>query len=112
MRLLKTILGYAGFGKRDKMDEPEEFVPTDVFKHRYRNPQVLIDYVKTLPDNFTDNDIKILDRSRLGLKLPRELKQGCSQSEMFFMHLREIPEGKGLGQEAIFEYAFMPGDLA
>ncbi|KAL2283250.1 hypothetical protein FJTKL_10126 [Diaporthe vaccinii] len=59
------------------MDEPEEFVPTDVFKHRYRNPQVLIDYVKTLPDNFTDNDIKvkILDRSRLGLKLPRELKQ-------------------------------------
>lgn len=59
MRLLKTILGYAGFGKGDQMAEPEEFVPTDVFKHRYRNPQVLIDYVKTLPDNFTDNDIKV-----------------------------------------------------
>lgn len=50
MPLLKTILHYAGFGKKDKMSNPDEFQPTDIFHHRYQDPQVLIEYVKTLPD--------------------------------------------------------------
>lgn len=50
MPLLKTILQYAGFGKKDKMTSNGEFQPTDIVQHRYQDPQVLIAYVKTLPD--------------------------------------------------------------
>lgn len=59
MPLLKTILRYAGFGKTDKMASTVEFVPTHIFKHRYRDPKVLIDYVKALPDNFSDDQIRV-----------------------------------------------------
>ena len=59
MPLLQRLLHYVSFGKKDDMPQPEGFEPTDIFKHRYQDPQVLITYVKTLPDRFTDDQIKV-----------------------------------------------------
>lgn len=50
MPLLKSILHYAGFGKKDKMTSPDEFQPTDILQHRYQDPQTLVEYIKKLPD--------------------------------------------------------------
>ncbi|KAK2609574.1 hypothetical protein N8I77_003070 [Diaporthe amygdali] len=77
MALLKKILHYAGFAKKDDMAKAEEFVPSDIFKHRYQNSDVLITYVKALPDGFTDDQItvKTMKAGQLGLKLPRKLEK-------------------------------------
>lgn len=96
MALLKKILHYAGFAKKDDMAKAEEFVPSDIFKHRYQNSDVLITYVKALPDGFTDDQITVkvcrlfpaspgsklsyvfiqtMKAGQLGLKLPRKLEK-------------------------------------
>lgn len=75
MPLLKRILDYVSFGKKDDMSLPEEFEPTDVFKHRYQDPSVLITYLKTL--GFTDDKIKVkhMKDGQIGLRLPRKLEK-------------------------------------
>ncbi|KAJ0116782.1 hypothetical protein J7T55_009933 [Diaporthe amygdali] len=77
MALFKKILHYAGFAKKDDMAKPVEFVPSDIFKHRYQDPKVLITYVKGLPDGFTDDQITVkpVKDGQLGLKLPRKLEK-------------------------------------
>lgn len=97
MPLLKTMLHYAGLGKKDKMAN-SDFQPTDIFQHRYQDPQVLVDYVNSLPDKFYASQfsvkacemcfhwmpdyglhsMQVLKDGRLGLMLPRKLtKVGC-----------------------------------
>ncbi|KAL1860682.1 hypothetical protein Daus18300_009025 [Diaporthe australafricana] len=75
MPFLKKILNFTGLGKKDTMAKSGEFEPTDIFKARYQDPEVLIAYVKTLPDRFTDDKItvKTLKDGSLGLRLPRKL---------------------------------------
>lgn len=73
MALFKTLLRYAGLGKSEKMANPPEFVPTNIFKHRYQTPQLLISYVKTLPDNFKDEDIKVKVSELHLADIPRKL---------------------------------------
>lgn len=45
--------------KQDDMAALNEFQPTDMLKHRYQDPEVLIKFLKKLPENFTDDQIKI-----------------------------------------------------
>lgn len=59
MPILNKILQYVSLGRKDHMAQSEEFQPTDVFKHRYQDPEVLITYLKTLPDKFTDDKITV-----------------------------------------------------
>lgn len=47
------------FGKKHNMAQNTEFEPTDIIKHRYQDPQVLINYLKTLPGGFTDDKITV-----------------------------------------------------
>lgn len=58
-----SILGKLGhifsFRKKDNMAQAQEFEPTDIIKHRYQDPEILIKYVKTLPDGFTDDQITV-----------------------------------------------------
>lgn len=58
MAFLKTILQYAGLGKKDKMAN-KDFEPTDILQHRYQDPQILIDYLKKLPEKYTENQITV-----------------------------------------------------
>ncbi|KAG6358296.1 hypothetical protein INS49_014180 [Diaporthe citri] len=57
------------------MAQPEEFEPTDILKHRYQDPSVLITYLKTL--GFTDDKITVkhLRDGQIGLRLPRKLEK-------------------------------------
>lgn len=41
------------------MATPREFQPTDILYHRYQKPKVLIQYVKTLEEKYTDDDITV-----------------------------------------------------
>lgn len=42
------------------MARPDEFQPSDIVQHRYQDPQVLIAYIKTLPD---------IDKSQIRVKV-------------------------------------------
>lgn len=75
------------------MAQPSEFEPTDIFKHRYQDPSVLITYLKKL--GFTDDQIRIkvcglhfagpparadlgtqlMGGGQIGLRLPRKLEK-------------------------------------
>lgn len=68
MPLLKRILDYVSFGKKDDMNQPERFEPTDILKHRYQDPKVLVSYLKTL--GFTDDQITVKVRGRLSTGSP------------------------------------------
>lgn len=56
------------FGKKDNMASNGDSPPSDILQHRYQDPQVLIDYLKKSPRNFTDAQIKVkVCQSRLVL---------------------------------------------
>jgi hypothetical protein len=59
MPLLNRILQLVNFAKKNDMTQPSEFEPTDIIQHRYLDPQVLVNYIKTLPDKFKDEQITI-----------------------------------------------------
>lgn len=59
MPMFTTILEFAGFRKKNKMANNDGSPPSDIFQHRYQDPQVLKNYLKKLPDKFTDDQIKV-----------------------------------------------------
>lgn len=73
MSFFKKILNYTGFGKKDTMAESGNFEPKNIFKARYQNPKVLITYVKSLPDKFTDDKITVKVSCLLDFKHPKHV---------------------------------------
>lgn len=59
MKVFEKIGHLFNFGKKDNMSKKKEFEPTDIIKHRYQDPQVLVKYLKELPAGFTDDKITI-----------------------------------------------------
>lgn len=65
MRCLRMLLHYIGFVRKDAMIrkdamvKSEDFMPTNILRHRYQDPVVLKAYVKTLPANFADDEIQV-----------------------------------------------------
>lgn len=93
MAILRKILDYVSFGKKDDMAEEIVFEPTDILDHRYQDPSVLITYLKTL--GFTDDKITVkvcgplspgpavgadlgnqnMKGDKIGIRLPRKLEK-------------------------------------
>lgn len=67
MAFLKTILQYAGLGRKGKMANSKDFEPTDILQHRYQDPQILREYLKNLPEKFTDDQINMKVREPCSL---------------------------------------------